>query len=193
MGILATSREGLAVAGEVRYRVPSLSIPERHVPPPPDMVPAYEAVRLVEVRAEARSGRISGLNEQNAASVAAITALRLDGIPLRHRAGGGACWCAECRKRWSPAVTSLPPAYWLGPRDALPRQQTLQAALDWELGASGRGLSNPCCATIACSPVAGPWPEPRALCPDTDMGAGAVLDVLAALAAKSPGSRSWST
>jgi predicted ATPase len=34
VSILATSREGLEVAGEQRYRVPSLSVPDpKHLPP----------------------------------------------------------------------------------------------------------------------------------------------------------------
>ena len=51
--ILATSREGLGVAGETLWRVPSLSVPDlRHLPPPEELV-LYDAVRLFADRAVA--------------------------------------------------------------------------------------------------------------------------------------------
>src|SRR5262249_33618430 len=44
--ILATSREGLSIAGERTYRVPSLSLPDPRHLPPVERLTEYEAVRL---------------------------------------------------------------------------------------------------------------------------------------------------
>ena len=179
--ILATSREGLAVAGEVRYRVPSLSVPDPHVPPPPDLVPAYEAVRLFVVRAQAIRQDFR-LNEQNAASVAAIY-VRLDGIPLAIELAAarvGVLSVESIAARLDDRFRLLTG----GPRDALPRQQTLQAALDWSwalLGEPERSLLRRLSVFASGWTLAGA----EAVCPDADLPAGAVLDVLAALAAKS--------
>ena len=49
--ILATSREILGVAGEVPYRVPSLSVPDVRQMPPLEQLTEYEAVRLFAERA----------------------------------------------------------------------------------------------------------------------------------------------
>src|SRR5262249_28862823 len=52
--LLATSREGLAVAGERTHLVPSLTTPDpTHLPPLADLA-AYEAVALFLERAQAR-------------------------------------------------------------------------------------------------------------------------------------------
>src|SRR5581483_1986334 len=82
--LLATSREGLEVAGEHRYRVTSLSVPDP-VPrgyhlPAPDEVGAYDAVRLFVERAQARRYDFS-LTARNAHAVARLC-VQLDGIPL---------------------------------------------------------------------------------------------------------------
>jgi non-specific serine/threonine protein kinase len=126
--ILATSREGLGVTGEQQYRVPSLSVPDLKHVPPPQLVGGYEAVRLFVARAQARRCDFV-LAEANAQVVAAICA-RLDGIPL-------AIELAAVRVSSLPVeaiAERLDQRFRLltgGPRDALPRQQTLRAALDW--------------------------------------------------------------
>src|SRR6185436_10306332 len=49
--ILATSREGLGIAGEMTYRVPSLSLPDPKQDRTPESLSPYEAVRLFIDRA----------------------------------------------------------------------------------------------------------------------------------------------
>jgi len=51
--ILATSREALGLTGETKWRVPSLSLPERHPLPSVEHLIRYEAVRLFYERARA--------------------------------------------------------------------------------------------------------------------------------------------
>ena len=113
--VLATSREPIGVAGEVTWRVPSLSL-------------ADDAVRLFSDRAgHARPGFIVG--DDNSAAVAEICR-RLDGMPL-------AIELAAARVRaLSPheILAGLQDRFRLltgGSRTAVRRQQTLQASVDW--------------------------------------------------------------
>ncbi len=112
--ILASSREGLGIAGEAAYRIPSLA--------------SEEAKRLFVERAQAANARFSE-TEANASSIAHICR-RLDGIPL-------AIELAAARARLlSPdqIAARLDDRFRLligGSRTALPRQQTLRAMIDW--------------------------------------------------------------
>ena len=115
LSILATSREPLGVAGEVTWRIPSLSL-------------ADEALDLFADRARrARSGFV--VADDSAAPVAEICR-RLDGIPL-------AIELAAARVRvLSPEeiLAGLQDRFRLltgGARTAVRRQQTLRASVDW--------------------------------------------------------------
>jgi predicted ATPase/class 3 adenylate cyclase/DNA-binding CsgD family transcriptional regulator len=126
--ILATSRQSLAVPGEVTWRVPSLTVPDDDRPADIGAVSACEAVELFVERARrARPGFEIG--EHNAAAVAEICR-RIDGIPL-------AIELAAARARvFAPAqiAEGLSERFRLltgGTRTALARQQTLEASVDW--------------------------------------------------------------
>ncbi len=112
---LATSREAIGIAGEVSWRVPSLSL-------------ADEAIELFCDRARhARPDFI--LTDDNAAVVGEICA-RLDGVPL-------AIELAAARVRslsLAEILESLHDRFRLltgGARTAVRRQQTLRASVDW--------------------------------------------------------------
>ena len=126
--VMATSREALGIAGEVLHQVPSLS-----VPPPGDdtdlqALSEHEAVRLFAERASAVRPGFT-VNAANSRAVADISR-RLDGIPL-------AIELAASRIRAMSAqqlADRLDDRFALlkgGSRTALPRQQTLEAAMDW--------------------------------------------------------------
>ena len=78
--VLATSREALGMAGEVLYRVPSLSVPGPGEESDLFALQEHEAVRLFVERAAAVRPGFS-LNAGNSGAVAVISR-RLDGIPL---------------------------------------------------------------------------------------------------------------
>ncbi|MGH2390738.1 MAG: adenylate/guanylate cyclase domain-containing protein, partial [Chloroflexota bacterium] len=78
--ILATSREGLEIAGEQRWRVPSLPVPDLAHLPPPERLAESAAVALFMARARERRADFA-LTAQNARAVAQICA-QLDCIPL---------------------------------------------------------------------------------------------------------------
>jgi predicted ATPase/DNA-binding SARP family transcriptional activator len=112
--VIATSREPLHAAGEVDWRVPSLS-PE-------------EATRLFIERATNVSSRFVA-SEENAVAVAEICR-RVDGMPLAIEfaaARVGVLTPAQIADRLRDSLTLLAAAR----RTALTRQQTLTATLDW--------------------------------------------------------------
>ncbi len=126
--ILATSREGLGVAGEQTYRVPSLSLPDSTLIPSAANLADCEAVSLFVERAKAANQSFV-LTDANA-SFSADICRRLDGIPL-------AIELAAARVRGMSVEqieARLHDRFRLltgGSRTALPRQQTLRAIIDW--------------------------------------------------------------
>ncbi len=126
--ILATSRQGLNIEGEVCWRVPSLSLPDPRITQSPDELRCYEAVQLFVDRAKQRRSDFA-LTQQNASSVAQLC-YRLDGIPL-------AIELAAARIRVlsvEQIVERLDERFRLlaSPNhSALPRHQTLEAMIDW--------------------------------------------------------------
>jgi predicted ATPase/class 3 adenylate cyclase len=125
--IVASSREALGINGETVYRVPSLSLPEQ-VEVTREALAGCESVQLFVDRAVAANPKFQ-LVDQNASSIAQICS-RLDGIPL-------ALELAAARARVLSAdqiAERLDDRFRLltgGSRTALPRQQTLQALIDW--------------------------------------------------------------
>ncbi len=113
--LLATSREPIGVAGEVSWRVPSLSL-------------ADEAIELFTDRAR-RARPDFAVSDDNAAAVTEICR-RLDGLPL-------AIELAAARVRAlsvGEILDSLHDRFRLltgGARTAVRRQQTLRASVDW--------------------------------------------------------------
>jgi predicted ATPase/class 3 adenylate cyclase len=126
--VLATSREGLNVAGERVHRMPSLPVPSVGDKVTPDVALRYGAVALFVDRALASDGRFL-LSDENAPHVVEICR-RLDGIPL-------AIELAAARvKVLSPQqlAQKLDERFRVltgGDRSALPRQQTMRALVDW--------------------------------------------------------------
>jgi predicted ATPase/class 3 adenylate cyclase/DNA-binding CsgD family transcriptional regulator len=113
--LLATSREAIGVAGELGWRVPSLSLAE-------------EALELFADRARHARSDFT-LTDDNAATVGEICR-RLDGLPL-------AIELAAARVRalsLAEILDSLHDRFRLltgGARTAVRRQQTLRASVDW--------------------------------------------------------------
>jgi predicted ATPase/DNA-binding SARP family transcriptional activator len=126
--ILATSRESLSISGELCHQVQPLSQPDLQQLPDPICLTQYEAIKLFVERAEAAHPRFE-LTEANAHAVAHICR-QLDGLPL-------AIELAAARVKMlsiDQVASRLCDRFKLltnGCRTALPRQQTLQAAMDW--------------------------------------------------------------
>jgi predicted ATPase/class 3 adenylate cyclase len=123
---LTTSREPLGIDGERVYRVPSLSLPNASTEP--DELAASDAVRLFVARARVQDGRFT-LDAASAPLVATICR-RLDGIPLALELAAArlsSMSLADVAARLDQRFRLLTG----GSRNAMPRQQTLQATVDW--------------------------------------------------------------
>jgi predicted ATPase len=126
--VLVTSREALTIAGETIWLVLPLRVPDTYQLPPVDGLRTYEAVELFVERARSVLPSFT-LTPENASAVVQVCR-RLDGIPL-------AIELAAARVRVlsvEQIVARLDDTYRLltgGSRSALPRQQTLRAAMDW--------------------------------------------------------------
>src|SRR5450432_859915 len=126
--VLATSREALGVPGEAAYPVPSLALPETLDHVDPEAIAATEAVSLFVERATTTLPSFR-LDASNAASVVEICR-RLDGIPLALElaaARANVLSAAEIAQGLGDRFRLLTG----GRRTAVPRQQTLQALIDW--------------------------------------------------------------
>lgn len=129
LSMLATSREALGITGESARRVPPLSLPD-----PREKLPLFaelsrcEAVQLFVDRAVVVEPRFK-LNEANAVLIATICQ-RLDGIPLAIELAAARVKVlqpADIAERLNDRFRLLT----LGSRTALPRHQTLHAAIAW--------------------------------------------------------------
>jgi len=125
-----TSREALGIAGETAYRVPSLSLPPKDFTGLQDIrsVTQYEAVRLFIDRALAVQPDFSVTNT-NAPALVQICQ-RLDGIPLALELAAARVKSLSVEQ----IAARLDDRFRLltgGSRTAMPRQQTLRAAIDW--------------------------------------------------------------
>lgn len=126
--ILATSREVLRIPGEVAWRVPSLVTPEPAALLTAEQLMDYASTKLFVQQATSAQPGFT-LTDENAPAVAQICQ-HLDGIPL-------AIEMAAARLRGmtvNEIAVRLDQRFQLltsGRRTALPRHQTLRAALEW--------------------------------------------------------------
>lgn len=179
--ILATSREALGVPGERAYHVRSLALPDLDAVNTAEDLWRAEALQLFHARALAANPDFSA-DWETGLAVARICE-RLDGIPL-------AIELAAARVRSLPVeeiAARLNDRFKLltgGSRSAMPRQQTLQALIDW----SYELLTEPECLLLRCLAVfAGGWSIAAAeqVCAAENLPADAVLEPLTRLVDKS--------
>lgn len=179
--ILATSRAPLRVPGEVTWRVPSMSLPVEHTAAPIESLRQFDAVSLFIDRAKQVRPSFA-VTADNAPAIAQICH-DLDGIPL-------AIELAAARVRMmapEQICRALHDRFRLltgGPRTVMPRQQTLEASLDWShdlLSEHERVLLR------RLAIFAGGWALEAAehVCSGVDIDGYAVLDLLATLVDKS--------
>jgi predicted ATPase/DNA-binding winged helix-turn-helix (wHTH) protein len=126
--ILATSREGLGVAGETTMLVSPLSLPAPERPISLEELGRSEAVSLFVARARSAQPRF----EARAGNAAALVQVcrQLDGLPLAIELAAPrvkALTVEELAERLGDCFQLLTD----GGRTELPRHQTLRAAIDW--------------------------------------------------------------
>jgi predicted ATPase/class 3 adenylate cyclase len=124
--VLATSREGLGVAGEHLWAVASLELPDPREEAAAVM--AVDAVRLFLERAREATATFQ-FSDENATDIAELCR-RLDGIPLAIELAAArvpALTPAEIRSHLDHRFKLLTG----GRRSAVPRHQTLRSAVEW--------------------------------------------------------------
>ena len=179
--VVVTSRELLNIGGEVRWRVPSLSLPPAGSVPAVAQLSTYDAVQLFCARAAEQEPGFR-LTAANGGLVTDICR-RLDGIPL-------ALELAAARVRSLPLpeiVARLGDSVRLltgGSRTAIARHQTLRAALDWShelLAAPEQVLFRRLSLFVDTFDIE----ATEAVCADAELDAAAVPDILTGLVDKS--------
>lgn len=179
--ILATSREGLGIAGETTYRVPSLSLPDPKQAQTAESLSHFESVQLFIERALQTQPAFAVTNA-NAPALASVC-FRLDGIPLAIELAA-----ARVRSLSVEDINSkLDQRFRLltgGSRTALPRQQTLRSLIDWSYD-----LLSPAEKVLLCrlAVFAGGWTleAAEAVCSGDLVDDWEVLDLLTSLCDKS--------
>jgi predicted ATPase/class 3 adenylate cyclase len=128
LSILATSREGLGVQGELIWAVPNLTVPDVKQLPPLEQLSQYESLQLFSERATLVQPHFT-VSAENAPAVAQICS-RLDGIPLAIELAAArvrALDVDQIARRLDDRFRLLTG----GSRTALERHQTLRATIDW--------------------------------------------------------------
>jgi non-specific serine/threonine protein kinase len=179
--VLATSREPLAVPGEVLFRVPGLSLPENDQRLSPERLSGSEAALLFADRAAAALPGFA-VSAANVSAVAEVCR-RLDGMPLALELAAArvaVLRVEQIARRLDSRLQLLTD----GGRTALPRHQTLRAAIDWSynlLDDTERVVLRRAAAFV------GGWSleAAEAVCAGDGVASAQVLDVLVGLARKS--------
>jgi predicted ATPase/DNA-binding winged helix-turn-helix (wHTH) protein len=126
--LLATSREAMRVEGEHVYELCALACPPEDLSLLTRDVLQYPAVQLLVDRVRAVRGDFELADAD--ASIAARICRRLDGIPLAIELAAGRVDIFGLNKTASLLDERLNLS-WVGRRTAVPRHQTLNAALEW--------------------------------------------------------------
>ncbi len=181
VAMLVTGRERLGIAGELTYRVPSLTVPGPDANVAPDALLAYEGLRLFVDRVRLLRPHFS-VTTENAAPLASIC-YRLDGIPLAIELAAArlrSMSVEELHQRLDQRFALLIG----GPRTALPRHRTLRSTIDWSYDL----LREPEKLVLQqLSVFAGGWTLTAAeeVCAGEGIEHGDVIDLLTSLADKS--------
>ncbi len=128
VNILTTSRETLQVEGEYVYRLPALEYPPADTAPSANQVLSFSATHLFVERVVA-SGQQFELTDADAAVVSQICR-KLDGIALAIELAAAQVSTHGLHETAALLNNKLR-LVWHGRRTALPRHQTLTAALNW--------------------------------------------------------------
>ncbi|HYW88712.1 MAG TPA: helix-turn-helix domain-containing protein, partial [Chloroflexota bacterium] len=179
--VIATSREPLAIPGEVIRRVLPLEVPDLHKPLQPQQLMQSPAVRLFIERARAVNPSLI-VNAQNAAAIARIC-VGVDGIPLAIELAAARTrmlTVEQLAERLEQDTGILAGTS----RAGLPQHRTMRATLDWSHAFLGEGEQ---VLLRRLSVFAGGWTLPSAetVCSGAGIEPDTVLDLLAQLVDRS--------
>ena len=179
--VLATSRQALGVAGEVRMVVPPMSLPAEGEDTSVQRLLGYDAVWLLSERAAAVVPGFT-VDASNAEQVL-VLCRKLDGIPLALELAAvrlGSLSLEQLNRGLASELSILG----LANRGAEPRQQTLEATIGWSYGLLDEQER---LLWARLSVFAGGFEEDAAnqVCSDERIPAGGIAGLLGALVDKS--------
>lgn len=179
--ILVTSREALGLMGEGVWQVPSLPLPDPGRISLIDKLMQYAAIRLFVERATAVKSDFR-LTARNGTFIAQICQ-RLDGIPLAIELAAARVKVLSVEQ----IASRLDDRFHLltgGSRTAMPRHQTLRAAIDWSYDLLAQDEQE---LFRRLAIFAGGWTleEAQAVCSGEEIEMDEVLDLLTQLVSKS--------
>ena len=179
--VLATSRQALGVAGEVRLMVPPMSLPAEGEETSVQHLLGYDAVWLLSERAAAVVPGFT-VNAANAEQVLALCR-KVDGIPLALELAAvrlGSLSLEQLNRGLASELSILG----TGNRGAETRQQTLEATIGWSYGLLDEQER---LLWARLSVFAGGFEEDAvlAVCADPRIPAGRIVGLLGALVDKS--------
>jgi non-specific serine/threonine protein kinase len=128
LSILVTSRERLAITGEVTYRVPPLSVPDRALEATPERMLGCDSVRLFVERVRLQQPQFA-ITGQNAPAIASICR-RVDGIALALELAAARLRILSAEEL-NRSLDHRLEVLTQGSRTAPPRHRTLRAMIDW--------------------------------------------------------------
>jgi predicted ATPase/DNA-binding winged helix-turn-helix (wHTH) protein len=179
--IVVTSREVLAMPGEIVCRVPSLSLPPALTPLSVTALADSEATRLFVERATAADPAFC-TTDRNAGAIARICQ-RLDGIPLAIELAAARVAVltpeqieARLDDRFRLLTGSM--------RTAVARQRTLEAAVDWSYQLLS-DVERELFTRLSVFPAGWTLEAAEKICAGDGIHSSDVLDLLSTLAAKS--------
>lgn len=179
--VLATSRETLRADGEFVYRIEPLEAPTADADLTAQAALSYSALQLFAERAAAGHAGFA-LSDQDA-PIAAAVCRELGGLPLAIELAAGRVEAFGVRKVAELLSTEFA-LTWPGRRTATPRQQTLNATLNWShelLTPSERKVFRRLAAFVGTFSLE----SATAACADADLPVTEVIQALASLVAKS--------
>jgi predicted ATPase/DNA-binding winged helix-turn-helix (wHTH) protein len=179
--IVVTSREALAVSGEIVCRVPSLTLPAALTPLSVTALADSEATQLFIERATATDPSFS-TTDRNAAAIVRICQ-RLDGIPLAIELAAARVAVLtpeQIEARLDDRFRLLTG----GMRTAVARQRTLEAAVDWSYQLLS-DVERELFARLSVFPAGWTLEAAEKICAGDGINSSEVLDLLSRLAAKS--------
>jgi predicted ATPase/DNA-binding winged helix-turn-helix (wHTH) protein len=178
--ILVTSRERLAIAGELTYRVPSLSVPDEQSNTTRESALACEAARLFIERARLQRPDLE-ITDRDIAPLCSICR-RLDGIALAIELAAPRVRAMSLQEL-SRLLDDRFGVLTDGSRVGLPRHRTLRSLIDWSYDLLGNSEKT---MLWRSSVFAGGWTLEAAehICGDGNVSRGEILDLLTSLADK---------
>jgi predicted ATPase/DNA-binding winged helix-turn-helix (wHTH) protein len=179
--LLATSREALRVDGEHIFPLPSLASPPEGEPLSLAQALAYPSAQLFANHME-NAGASGALNVEETATVGRMCR-QLGGLPLAIElaASRAALLGIHDTER---QLNSLFALRWPGRRTAPPRQQTLNATLDWSYNLLS-GAEQAVLRRLSCFSSSFSLDAAQSVALEDDLGKAALFDAFGSLVAKS--------